>query len=391
MVVMLGFITGIGPLSLDMYLPAFPVIARDLHVEDAQVQLSLTTCLIGLALGQLVCGPLSDRWGRRRPLLAGVAAYAILSVLCAFAPNAGLLAAVRLAQGFAGGAGVVVARAIVRDLYSGVAAAKFFSRLSLIFGLAPIAAPSLGSAVLRVTAWPGIFVTLGGIACLLFVLLVVRMPETLAPERRSSGGLADIAGAARTLFADRVFVGYALAQSFAFAAMFAYLSGSSFVLQEGYGISATVFSILFGVNSCALIIASQTNSPLLDRFTPRAILVVTLAVEAAAGVIVLISATTGVLAGLLIGMFILVGTIGLMTPNSMALALDLHPERAGTAAALLGGIQSVIAAAAAPLAGLGEPVKGVPMGLAIAAFATVAVVAVLTLTHPVRPQPAGHR
>jgi DHA1 family bicyclomycin/chloramphenicol resistance-like MFS transporter len=379
LVVMLGLVTAIGPLSLDMYLPAFPALSADLGVPDAQVQLSLTTCLIGLAVGQLVCGPLSDRWGRRRPLIAGVAAYAVFSFLCALAPNAPALAGIRLAEGIAGGVGVVVARAIVRDLYSGVAAAKYFSRLTLIFGVAPIAAPSLGSAVLKVTSWHGVFVALGIIATLLTVLIIWRMPETLPPLRRSPGGLADTARTARTLFADRTYLGYALAQAFAFAALFSYISGSSFVLQDGYGVSPTVFSLLFGLNACGLIVLSQANGRLLDRFAPRTLLLATLTAQALAGGTVLAAALLGSLPLLLAGLFLLVGTIGMVTPNATALALDRHPERAGTAAALLGGIQSVVAALAAPLIGFGDPGQGAPMAVAILSFALVAQLSVLTL------------
>ncbi|MEV6596021.1 multidrug effflux MFS transporter [Actinoplanes sp. NPDC051346] len=377
---MLGLVTAIGPLSLDMYLPAFPAVADDLAVAPAEVQLSLTTCLIGLALGQFVCGPLSDRWGRRRPMLIGVGAYAILSLLCALAPSAPLLAGVRLLQGFAGGVGVVVARAIVRDLHSGVGAAKFFSRLTLIFGVAPIAAPLLGSAVLRVTSWHGIFVTLGIIAALLTALLAWRIPETLPVERRSSGGLRDTARTARTLIADRVYVGYTLAQSLSFAAMFSYISGSSFVLQDGYGVSPTLFSILFGVNACGLIALSQANGRLLDRVTPRRLLLTALATQALAGVAVLAGALLGSLVGLAVGLFVVVGAIGMVMPNATALALDRHPHRAGTAAAVMGGIQSVIAALAAPLVGIGDPGLGVPMGAAVLAFAAVALLTLLLLT-----------
>nr|WP_244945663.1 multidrug effflux MFS transporter [Couchioplanes caeruleus] len=376
---MLGLVTAIGPLSLDMYLPAFPAVAEDLRVAPAEVQLSLTTCLIGLALGQLVCGPLSDRWGRRRPMLVGVGAYAIFSLLCALAPSAPLLAGARFLQGFAGGVGVVVARAIVRDLYSGVEAAKFFSRLTLIFGVAPIAAPLLGSAVLKVTSWHGIFVTLGIIAALLTALLAAHMPETLPVERRSPGGPMDTVRTARTLIADRGYVGYTLAQSFAFAALFSYISGSSFVFQDGYGISPTLYSVLFGVNACALIALSQANGRLLDRVAPRGLLTTALATQALAGVAVLAGAMLGSLVALGAGLFVVVGVIGMVMPNATALALDRHPDRAGTAAAVMGGIQSVIAALAAPLAGLGDPGLGVPMGAAVLGFA-VAALSMLLLT-----------
>ncbi|GAA3335080.1 multidrug effflux MFS transporter [Amorphoplanes nipponensis] len=379
LVVMLGLVTAIGPLSLDMYLPAFPALAGDLGVSDAQVQLSLTTCLIGLAVGQLVCGPLSDRWGRRRPLIAGVGAYAVFSYLCALAPTAPALAGLRLVEGVAGGVGVVVARAIVRDLHAGVAAAKYFSRLTLIFGVAPIAAPALGSAVLKVTSWPGVFVALGVIATLLTLLIGWRLPETLPPARRSPGGLADTARTARILVRDRTYLGYALAQAFAFAALFSYISGSSFVLQDGYGLSPTTFSLLFGLNACGLIVLSQVNGRLLDRYPPRRLLLATLVAQGAAGGIVFAAALLGSLPGLLVGLFVLVGTIGMVTPNATALALDRHPERAGTAAALLGGIQSVIAAVAAPLIGFGDPGRGAPMAVAIMSFALVALLSVVVL------------
>jgi DHA1 family bicyclomycin/chloramphenicol resistance-like MFS transporter len=381
----LGLTTAVGPLSIDMYLPAFPAIADDLHVPAAQVQLSLTTCLIGLAAGQLIFGPLSDRWGRRRPIVAGVAAYAVASLLIALAPSAPILIALRLIQGMAGGTGIVVARAVVRDLYSGVPAAKFFSRLTLIFGVAPIAAPSLGSAVLRVTSWHGIFVTLGVLALLLLLLVVTRLPETLPPSRRSPGGLTDTARTARTLLADRIYVGYALSQSFAFAAMFAYISGSPFVLQGGYGISPTAFSLLFGLNALGLILMSQANGRLLDHVAPRTLLTAALIAEALAACAVLIGASLGLLIAVAVGLFALVSTLGMVAPNATALALDRQPQRAGTAAALLGGIQSVIAAAAAPLAGIGDPGLGVPMAVVILLFAAAALLSVLALTRSAGP------
>jgi DHA1 family bicyclomycin/chloramphenicol resistance-like MFS transporter len=380
--IVLGLITAIGPLSIDMYLPAFPQIVADFNVHSTQVQLSLTTCLIGLAVGQLTAGPLSDRWGRRRPVLVAVAAYAIFSLLCAIAPSAPLLAFFRLLQGLAGGAGVVVARALVRDLYSGVQAAKFYSQLTLIFGVAPIAAPSLGSAVLRLTSWPGIFVTLGVLALLLTGLAAWRLPETLPPARRSTGGLAGTARTARTLFADKVYLGYALSQALAFAAMFGYIAGSPFVLQDGYGISPTVFSLLFGLNAVGLIAASQINRPLLDRFPPRSLLLASLAAETAAGGAVVVAAALGNLIALAAALFLLVSTFGMIAPNATALALDRHPERAGTASALLGGIQSVIGASVAPLVGIAAPGHGMPMAIAIVSAAVLALLSLLTLARP---------
>jgi DHA1 family bicyclomycin/chloramphenicol resistance-like MFS transporter len=321
--------------------------------------------------------------------VAGVAAYALLSLLIALAPSAPVLAGLRLLQGVAGGVGIVVARAIVRDLYSGAEAARFFSRLTLIFGVAPVLAPTLGSAVLRVTSWHGIFVALGLIAVVLTAALAVRLPETLPPQRRSTGGLAETAAAARTLFRDRVFLGYALTQALSLAALFVYLAGSSFVLQDGYGLSPTVYGLLFGLNAVGLIIVGQANARLVDRFPTRVLLLAALAVQTLSGALVLLSALLGNLAGLLAGLFLLIATIGMVPPNATALALDRHPDRAGTAAALVGGLQSAIAAMAAPLAGIGDPGGGVPMGALILAFAVAALLTVPLLTgERQRPRPA---
>ncbi|GIM97715.1 Bcr/CflA family drug resistance efflux transporter [Paractinoplanes toevensis] len=385
LIVMLGFVTAIGPLSIDMYLPAFPAIADDLGVSAAQVQLSLTACLVGTALGQLVCGPLSDRWGRRRPAIAGLAAYAILSFLIAFAPSAPMLIGLRVLQGLAGGTGIVVARAIVRDLHSGVEAARFYSRLTLIYGLAPILAPSIGSAVLRFTSWHGIFVALGVLATLLTLLLAVRLPETLPVSSRTEGGLGRTLRLAGPLFRDRSFVGYTVAQGFAFGALFSYLSNSSFVLQNGYGLSPTVFGLLFGLNAVGLTVTSQLNARLLNRFGTRVLLLAALAVQILAGLVLVVSALAGTLIGVAAGLFLLVCTIGMGQPNATALALDGHADRAGTAAAVMGSVQPVMAGALASLAGLGAIGTGVPMAVVILGSALAALTTVMVLTRGARP------
>ena len=380
MIVMLGLVTAVGPLSIDMYLPAFPAISHDLGVPATQVQLSLTACLIGIAGGQLVCGPLSDRFGRRRPAIAGLAAYAMLSFLIALSPSAPVLIGLRLLQGLAGGTGVVAARAIVRDLHSGASAARFFSRLTLIYGLAPILAPSLGSAVLRFTSWHGIFVALGVLATLLTILLAARLPETLPVERRTTGGLGDTVRLAKPLFRDRSFVGYTLTLGLAFAALFAYLANSPFVLQDGYGLSPTMFSVLFGLNAVGLTALSQANARLLNRFSTRSLLIAAQVGQAGAGLVLVGSALAGSLPGVAAGLFLLVGTIGMIQPNATALALETHADRAGTAAAVLGGIQPVVAAVLAPLAGLGAIGTGVPMAVLILGCAATSLLTVTLLT-----------
>ncbi|MFG3579480.1 multidrug effflux MFS transporter [Micromonospora chersina] len=382
LLVLLGTLTAIGPLSLDMYLPAFPAMTRDLGADQAGIQLSLTTCLIGLAVGQFVTGPLSDRWGRRRPVLIGVVAYTVLALACAAAPSAPLLAAARFAQGLAGGMGVVVARAVVRDLYSGRDAAKYFSRLTLVFGVAPVAAPSVGSLVLRVGDWRAVFLTLAAIGLLLSVAVARRLPETLPAERRSTGGLGATARTMRSLAADRVYLGYALTQGFAFAGLFAYISGSSFVFQDVFGVSAVAFSLVFGLNALALVATGQANARLLDRFSPRRLLVTALVVGGVAAAGVLTGALAGSLAVVGVTLFAFVGSLGMVTPNSTALALDAHARHAGTAAALMGGVQSVVGALAAPLVGLGGEGSAVPMAVVLAAAAALSLTAVLTLARP---------
>lgn len=382
LVALLGTLTAIGPLSIDMYLPAFPQIADDLSAAPSEVQLSLTTLLVGMAVGQLVTGPLSDRLGRRTPVIIGMVAYALLSLLCAFAPSTGMLAAIRFAQGFAGGMGTVVARAVVGDLFTGKAAAKYFSQLALVFGVAPVLAPSLGTLVLRFTDWRGIFVVLAAVAALIALAVIRILPETLPQSRRSTRGLADVADTTRVLAADRVFIGYAVAGGLAMAGLFAYLSGSSFVLQDVFGLSTAAYGILFGVNAIGLVAASQLNGRLLDRFSPRQLLVASLAAGAAAGLALLGTAALSSMIGVVTLLFLYMSTLGMVNPNSAALALDRHRDRAGTSAALLGTVQTLIGAAAAPLVGLGGESSAIPMALVICICATLSLLTVLTLARP---------
>ncbi|MEV4756788.1 multidrug effflux MFS transporter [Micromonospora sp. NPDC049559] len=382
LLILLGTLTAVSPLSMDMYLPALPGMAAQLHASQSELQLSLTTCLLGNALGQLVAGPLSDRWGRRRPVLLGIGAYAVIGLLCALAPGAGTLAALRLAQGFAGGTGVVVARAVVRDLYSGAAAAKYFSQLTLIFGVAPVAAPGFGSLVLRIGDWRAIFVALAAIGALLATAVALWLPETLPAERRHAGGLAATGRALGTLLTDRIYLGYALTQALAFGGLFAYISGSSFVMQDVFGVPAGVFSLLFGLNALGLVGLGQLNARLLDRFPARRLLVGTLVAGLTAAACLLAGASIGRLWPVAVALFGFVATVGMVTPNSTALALDRHPRSAGTAAAVLGATQSVLGALAAPLVGLGPTDSAVPMAVVITGTASLSLLAVLALARP---------
>src|SRR5216684_3421411 len=375
--VLLGSLTAFGPLSIDMYLPALPAIARDLAASESIVQLTLTACLIGLALGQLVAGPLSDNLGRRRPLLIGVAGYVVVSLLCAIAPSAWLLVVLRLIQGLTGAAGIVIARAIVRDLYSGSAAARYFSRLILVMGLAPILAPVVGAQLLRFTSWHGIFLVLALITALLWLGAARALPETLPVERRRSGSLGDTLQTFRRLAADTRFLGYAVSGGLGFGAMFAYIAGSPFVLQGIYHVSPQTFSLIFGLNAVGFVITSQINGSLVGRIPPARLLTVGVTVTGVAGLALLAVILIGGLglAVVLPPLFVLVSSIGFVVPNAVALALSRHPEAAGTGSALLGVIQSGIGAAGAPLVGIAGITTALPMAAVIATSGVCAVLA----------------
>jgi DHA1 family bicyclomycin/chloramphenicol resistance-like MFS transporter len=375
--VLLGGLTAFGPLSIDMYLPALPAIGRDLAASESVIQLTLTACLIGLAIGQVVAGPVSDALGRRRPLLIGVAGYVVASLLCALAPTAAILVALRLLQGLTGAAGIVIARAIVRDLYSGSAAARYFSRLILIFGIAPILAPVLGAQILRFTSWHGIFLALALVTALLWLGAALALPETLSLERRRSGGLSDTVKTFRRLAADTPFLGYAVSGGLAFGAMFAYIAGSPFVLQSIYHVSPQTFSLIFGLNALGFVITSQINGSLVSRIPPARLLTVGVTVAGVAGLALLAVILVGGLglAPVLLPLFVLVSSIGFVVPNAVALALSRHPEAAGTGSALLGVIQSGIGAAGAPLVGIAGTTTALPMAAVIATSGVGAVLA----------------
>ncbi|MFC9533834.1 multidrug effflux MFS transporter [Streptomyces sp. NPDC056975] len=383
----LGGLTAVPPLSMDMYLPALPEVTGALHTSAATAQLTLTACLTGMALGQLAVGPMSDKCGRRRPLLIGLLVYIAATAVCALAPTAPLLIGFRLMQGLAGAAGIVIARAVVRDLYDGVEMARFFSTLMLISGVAPIVAPLIGGQVLRITDWRGIFVVLTVIGIALTALVWKGLPETLAPERRHGGGTAEALRTMRGLLADRVFTGYMVAGGFAFAALFAYISASPFVVQEIYGASPQTFSLLFGINSVGLIAVGQINGKLLvGRVSLDKALAVGLCVIALASAALLLMAT-GVfgdvgLVPIAAGLFVLMSAMGLAMPNTNALALMRTPHAAGSASALLGTSSFLVGAIASPLVGIAGEDTAVPMAVVQLACALAAIACFMGLCRP---------
>ncbi|WP_236788946.1 Bcr/CflA family multidrug efflux MFS transporter [Amycolatopsis sp. GM8] len=382
----LGGLTAFAPLSIDMYLPALPTMTGDLHTSDSTLQLTLTAFIIGLALGQLVLGPISDTVGRRKPLLAGLALYAVASVLCALSPSVEVLIAARALQSVGAAAGIVIARAVVRDLYSGTAMTKFFSVLMLVSGLAPILAPVIGGQLLRLASWRGVFVVLTVVGALLLIATALALRESLPPDRRTPGRLGATLRTYGTLLADRSFLGYALSGGVMFAGMFAYISASSFVLQDVYGLSPQEYSLVFGANGVGIVLAGQLNGWLVGRVPERTLLAAGLTASAVGGLGVLAAtAFTLPLVALLIPLLLLVSSIGLVMPNASSLALAEHARSAGAASALLGVLQFAIGGLATPLVGIGS--GALPMGVVMASFAVAALVIFLTLTRRVRTDP----
>ncbi|MFI8945614.1 multidrug effflux MFS transporter [Streptomyces sp. NPDC053750] len=374
----LAGLTATPPLAMDMYLPALPEVTRSLSAPAATVQLTLTACLAGMALGQLVVGPMSDKWGRRRPLLTGLALYVVATALCAIAPTVELLVAFRLAQGLAGAAAIVIARAVVRDLYDGVAMARFFSTLMLISGVAPVVAPLIGGQILRVTDWRGVFVLLTVVGVALGLVVWAKLPETLPEGERHAGGVGDTLRAMRGLLADRAFTGYMLAGGFAFASLFAYISASPFVIQEIYGASPQTFSLLFGVNSIGLVVVGQINGKILVGRVrlDRVLCVGLLIVIAAATALLLMSLGVFGDVGLVpvaVALFVLMSAMGISLPNTQALALMRVRKSAGSASALLGTSSFLIGAVASPLVGIAGEDTAVPMAVVQLVAALVAL------------------
>lgn len=373
----LGALSAFGPLSIDLYLPALPSLQSHFHAAADSVQLTLTACLVGLAAGQALAGPLSDSLGRRKPLLIGVAAYALASLLCAFAPSVGALTAGRLIQGFAGAAGIVIARAVVRDLYSGTAMVRFFSALMLVNGLAPVLAPIVGGQLLKVTVWQGLFGVLAAIGAVLLAAVFFGLPESLPASARRAASLGDTLRTFRRLAADRRFVGYALAAGLSFAAMFAYISGSPFVVEQVYRLSPQEFSFMFGANALGLILLGQLNGRLVGRVRTIVLLRAGL-VQCAAGGTTLLVVTL-----LELGfwptaacLWFVVASIGLVTPNATALALADHGDNAGTASAFLGVTQFLIGGVVAPLTGphgASLMAETLPMALVVAVMGVAAL------------------
>ena len=383
-VVVLGLLSTFGPLSLDLYLPVLPQLADDLGASASLAQLSITACLVGLAVGQLVAGPLSDRLGRRRPLIVGLVAFLLASVACALAPSAAVLVLLRLVQGLAGAAGIVISRAIARDLYSGRALMIFFSRLLLVAGLAPVIAPVLGGQLTRIMTWRGIFGVLAGFGAVLLLAGLFGLKETLPPERRIVGSFRRTLQGYNTLLHDRFFVGCALSSGLAGASMFAYIAGSTFVLQRIYGMSPQGFSLVFGCISLGLVAAAQGGARLALVWPLPRVLGFGLTINFLGATALLITVISGLPLGALIGaLVIMVCAVGLIFPTANALAMADYPDLAGTASSLQGLSQFVFGAVAAPLVGIAGEQTALPLGIVATSVSLCAMTSFASLVLPV--------
>jgi DHA1 family bicyclomycin/chloramphenicol resistance-like MFS transporter len=351
LVVILAVLSLIAPLAIDMYLPALPFIAEGLRATDAQAQLTLPTYFAGFAIGQAFYGPIADRFGRKVPLYFGLTFYAFASLGCALAPDIDTLIGLRFLQAAGGCVGTVIARAMVRDLFTGADAIRVYSRVLLVFGLGPILAPMVGSGVLLWFGWREIFFLLTAIGVLALILIIIRLPETLDPAYVRPLRLSSTITAYWRLFTHRNFVGYALTGGTMMAGTFAYIAGLPFVIVKIYGHPDYYFSWTFGINAMGFILASQINVRVQRRHSPDRVLFAALLLQVAAAAVFVIDvlAGWGGLFGILVPLFFWIATMGFVIPNTTALAMQPFAANAGAASAMLGVLQFVLAAASSGL------------------------------------------
>ncbi|MCX0499990.1 multidrug effflux MFS transporter [Erwinia billingiae] len=350
----LGLLAALGPLCIDLYLPALPSLAKDLQTPTATAQLSLTAGLIGLGLGQLIFGPMSDKFGRIKPLLISLVLLLIASVGCALAQNINQLLLARLCEGLFGAGGAVLSRAIARDMYSGHELTRFFALLMLVNGLAPIAAPVMGGALMAVLDWRGLFMVIAAIAALLFVLAKVKLTETLIPERRSQGSIFSAWAALGSVIKHRPFMGFCLTQGFMMSGMFAYIGASPFVLQQLYGLSPQAFSFCFAANGVGLILASQISARLSPLFGEYRVVKGALTLAFVSSGSLLITGLTGAaLPMVLVALFFSVASNGAVGVAAASLAMQSQGHRAGSASAVMGVTMFTLGGIAVPVTGIG--------------------------------------
>jgi DHA1 family bicyclomycin/chloramphenicol resistance-like MFS transporter len=385
-------LTVFGPISMDLYLPALPALTAELGAVTSVAQLTVTACLIGLAAGQLIAGPLSDRFGRRGILLIGIVAYILTSVLCALSPSIELLILARLVQGLAGGVGIVIATAAGRDVFEGKALIRFYGRLTVIGGFAAIVGPLLGGLLNTVTDWRGLFMFLAVIGVTILIITLLVFGETLPAEQRTRGGFGQTLHAYRTLLSDRVFLGAVLNQGFLYAALFAYLAGSTFVLQDIYGLTPQWYAAAFGLNSAGHMICGYVAGRTAERWSIPGTLAVGVVVTGLGAVGLLIAGLTPMpLWIVILSLFALSSGVAITAPPATTLALADYPQMAGTASSLLGMVRFGFGGIAAPFVGVAGALSILPLGITTVATVLLAAAACLLLVRRrTLPAPGGN-
>lgn len=362
----LGFLASIPPFATDFYLPALPQMTTDLSASASLVQLSLTACLLGMAVGQFVIGPYSDVLGRKIPLTVSLLVFVVSTILCAYSPSVWLLVILRFIQGFSGAGGVVLSRAIVRDLYSGYEVTKFMAVLTLINGVITVLAPVAGGQLLKFTDWRGIFFFLGIISIVVFFSVIFGLKESLPKEQRTESGLKNTVANFGSLFKDKVFMGYTLTSGLIFGGFFAYMSASPFVLQDIYGLSAQEYSYSFAINATGVLVAVYIAERLAGRFSEGSILIFFLSLSLLASLLLLAAIPlNGHIFLILLAFFLIFSCMGVISMLCNSLGMQSQDNNAGSASALLGLVPFILGAITAPIVGIGGSSTAVPMAIVI--------------------------
>lgn len=366
LVLILGSLTALGPLSMDMYLPALPAVTENLKTTASLGQLSITTCLLGLATGQLVFGPLSDFKGRRKPLIISVFFYMIISFLCGLSTNIWAFVLLRFLQGFTGSAGIVIARAAARDMYSGKDLTKFVALLAIVMGAAPILAPVFGGIILKWLSWKAVFYILSAIGLLLVLSVFFFLPETLSEENRIKGNVFAVVTSFGTLLKDRVFVGIAFVQAFISMSMFAYIAASPFVLQVVYEVSPQQYSFIFALNGLGIIVAAQVAGRLANKYKELSLLFSGILFAVIGSCLLMFVVFFKLdLWVIILALFMVVSSVGLVNTTSFSLAMNRQGKIAGSASAFLGILPFAGGALVSPLTGMLGENNAIPMGIVI--------------------------
>ncbi|MEY8764298.1 MULTISPECIES: multidrug effflux MFS transporter [Clostridium] len=364
--IILGILAGLGPLVTDLYIPSLPTVSNFFNASTSTTQLSLTTSLLGLAIGQIIIGPISDKTGRRKPLILSLIIFTLSSLLCPLTSSIYIFILMRFLQGLAGAGGIVISRAMARDIYSGKLLVQFFSMLMLVNGIAPIISPVLGAQLLRFVNWKGIFYILTFLGILLCITVWIGTRESLPLNKRINGNLKNSFVSLIYLFKDKIFIGYTFIQGFILAGMFGYISASPFVIQDIYGLSAQQFSLCFAINGLGIVLTTQISGHLAKKFAINKILGVGLLISFLGSLILFaMTVINGPLISILIPLFIVISSVGTITTTTGSLAMDPKGDNAGSASSLLGFVPFALGALASPLVGIAGEKTSVPMGIVI--------------------------